>query len=800
MSFADIFEAAQKGTVEDVRYFIEQQGVDVNTKNDKGDSPLQSTIFNENGIEIAEFLVSIGANVNVRGINGYSPLHNAAMFNPKFTEFLISEGADVNAKSDSGETPLHWADSVEAAKYLVSAGVDLNAKDKLGYTPLHCAAGGFGRQNGVEVFKFLYEAGADVDAKDNSGFTPHRSAMLSGDNEICEYLSKTINDELSQIEAIVIEYEEKIKDGRYSAENSARQSLGISDFRTLAAKFNAGDKEWLEKYKAEIVRKNGSEDIDMLRFTTLDMDYPNNSRIKKLASRAAKCLLKLHEIQLAGGNLLGTPDARPQARIQNQEIMNNFINTYSRYILPEEDDDEISKPITKEKAVKMTFTDIFNAAKRGTVEDVRLFIEQKKVDVNAKDEYTCTPLHYAAKYNPNAKVVEYLISQGAEVDAKTWMNYTPLYEAALGGQAKAAEILISAGADINAETKGDYTPLHCCNNAETAKVLIAAGADANVTNCYGCTPLHVTAMLSGNVEVAEFLISEKANVNAKDNEGSTPLHLAAMNELIKIAEILIQAKADVNAIDNKGNTPFNIAQYYKQNLMVQFLEEPMRKVREANEQKRKEEQIRLYKEFTLKKAEEAKKRNIIIAVIVAIIIAVLAVFLLSSNNKDIVTKVPQEAQPKQPEAITFTDSRDNKTYKAIQIGNQVWMTENLNYKTGKSSCYNNNESKCNECGRLYDWATANKACPEGWRLPTNAEWTTLGNAIGTADKHGFSSSPCGRHFDGKFLHYGSLAFFWTATETDSKNAMASALDVNGANLDIGNLSKMYLRSVRCVKD
>ena len=150
--------------------------------------------------------------------------------------------------------------------------------------------------------------------------------------------------------------------------------------------------------------------------------------------------------------------------------------------------------------------------------------------------------------------------------------------------------------------------------------------------------------------------------------------------------------------------------------------------------------------------------------------------------------------------IPFTDSRNNKTYKAVQIGNQVWMAENLNYKTGNSSCYDNSESKCNECGLLYDWATAMKACPAGWRLPTNTEWTALGNAIGATDKLGFSSLPCGRHFERKFLHHGSLAFFWTSTETDSKNAMACALDANGANLDVGNLSKTYLRSVRCVRN
>jgi hypothetical protein len=49
---------------------------------------------------------------------------------------------------------------------------------------------------------------------------------------------------------------------------------------------------------------------------------------------------------------------------------------------------------------------------------------------------------------------------------------------------------------------------------------------------------------------------------------------------------------------------------------------------------------------------------------------------------------------------SFSDSRDGKSYETVQIGNQCWMSENLNYDTTGSFCYNNDINNCNTYGRL----------------------------------------------------------------------------------------------------
>jgi uncharacterized protein (TIGR02145 family) len=212
-----------------------------------------------------------------------------------------------------------------------------------------------------------------------------------------------------------------------------------------------------------------------------------------------------------------------------------------------------------------------------------------------------------------------------------------------------------------------------------------------------------------------------------------------------------------------------------------------------------------------------------------------------------------------PISGNFIDVRDGTEYTTVQIGNQVWMAENLAFlpqvhtqgdgssNTSRYYVYgflgtdvNAAKSTANyqTFGVLYNWPAAmdetflgsgsssnpsgvQGVCPSGWHLPSQTEYQDLLSFIqtddplvasGTAlkatngwgvngtDNYGFTALPGGRRLnDGSFVELGSFGYWWTTQSVSSQDAQFRFMNSSAfVNSDLG--FKTRGMSVRCVQD
>ena len=216
------------------------------------------------------------------------------------------------------------------------------------------------------------------------------------------------------------------------------------------------------------------------------------------------------------------------------------------------------------------WTPLHLAVKHGSVDLVRLLIENHGADATASDNNGWTPLHLAVKHG-SVDLARLLIENyGANATTRDNNGWTPLHFAMQQGNVDLTRLLVTVeyGPVVTARDKNEngWTLLQFAvkyGSVDLVRLLLEThGADTTAHNKFGWTILH-SATWAGRADLIPLLCEHGADPSAHDKYREAPLHIALQHEMMEATRVLVEYGADVTACDENGRTPLHLAALWK---------------------------------------------------------------------------------------------------------------------------------------------------------------------------------------------------------------------------------------------